>query len=123
YNGGNIDEQNPLTGYLDYNNDRWKKAQDAAQDIINLNLFELVPEFKNVFITQGNKERIFSKQGGNNQNVETTNGPIGYNTSQNNGLTSPTQELVDAFGMANGLAIDAAGSGYDANNPYVDSDP
>jgi hypothetical protein len=36
---------------------------------------------------------------------------------------APTQELVDNYLMANGKAINEAGSGYDAANPYVNRDP
>ena len=39
------------------------------------------------------------------------------------GRINPTQNLVDAFPMADGTPIDAVGSGYDKNNPYVDRDP
>ena len=35
---------------------------------------------------------------------------------------SPFQEFVDTYTMLNGLAIDDAGSGYDANNPYANRD-
>lgn len=35
----------------------------------------------------------------------------------------PTQELVDAFKMANGLPIEHPRSGYDAANPYVNREP
>ncbi len=123
FNGSNIDPQNPLTGYINFSADRWAKAEQAAADVMRLNQFELLPDFKNVFITQGNRERIFSKQGGNNTSVENNNGPVGYSTSINNGRTSPTQELVDAFGMANGLPISDPASGYQVNNPYAERDP
>lgn len=122
FNGGNIDPGNTLTGYTSSSAERWEKAELAARDIVELNLFSLVPEFKNVFITRNN-ERIFSKQGGNNQSLENANGPVGYSVGVNNGRTSPTQELVDAFGMKNGLPIADGASGYDENNPYVDRDP
>lgn len=36
---------------------------------------------------------------------------------------NPTQNLVDAFPMANGTPITEAGSGYDAQNPYAGRDP
>ena len=36
---------------------------------------------------------------------------------------APTQELVDSYLMANGRAINEAGSGYDAEDPYVNRDP
>jgi hypothetical protein len=41
-----------------------------------------------------------------------------------NGRVNPTQNLVDAFPMANGYPItDAANSGYDPANPYDNRDP
>jgi hypothetical protein len=39
------------------------------------------------------------------------------------GRINPTQNLVDAFPMANGYPIGHTSSGYDANNPYTDRDP
>ncbi len=122
YNGGNIDGTNPLTGYASFSADRWQKAADAAKAVVDLNQFELLPNFKDVFIVQGNKERIFAKQGGNNSNIESANGPVGYTTAQNNGRTSPTQELVNAFGMANGLPITDPASGYKEETPYANRD-
>jgi len=123
YNGSNIDPQNPLTGYTNFSAERWSKAEQAAAELISLNQFGLLPDFKNVFVTQANKERIFSRQNQNNTSVEGNNGPIGYSVSINNGRTSPTQELTDAYGMANGLPITDPASGYQTNNPYADRDP
>lgn len=40
-----------------------------------------------------------------------------------NGRINPSQNLVDAFPMANGYPITDAGAGYNANNPYADRDP
>jgi starch-binding outer membrane protein, SusD/RagB family len=122
YNGKNIDNANIFTGYTDYSLDRWNLAADAAKAVMNLTVFELETAFKDVFIVQVNKERIFAKQaGGENYNIETINGPVGF--SPGNGRTSPTQELVDAFGMANGKDINESGSGYDPAQPYVNRDP
>lgn len=123
YNGGNIDPNNPLTGYTNLDNNRWLKAAEAAKDLIDLNQFELLPDFINVFITQGNKERIFARQGSNNQNIENNNGPMGYSSVSSVGRTSPTQELVNAFGMANGKPITDPASGYNPNTPYAQRDP
>lgn len=39
-----------------------------------------------------------------------------------NGSTNPTQNFVDAFGMADGTPISSSDT-YDANNPYVNRDP
>ena len=40
-----------------------------------------------------------------------------------NGRVNPTQNLVDAFPMANGYPISDAKSGFDAANPYENRDP
>ncbi len=39
------------------------------------------------------------------------------------GRINPTQNLVDAFPMANGYPISEGASGYNANNPYENRDP
>jgi len=39
------------------------------------------------------------------------------------GFVNPSQNLVDAFGMANGYPITDTKSGYDPANPYADRDP
>jgi len=44
-------------------------------------------------------------------------------TLYGNGRVNPSQNLVDAFPMRNGLPISASNSGYDAKNPYANRDP
>ena len=39
------------------------------------------------------------------------------------GRVNPTQNLVDAFPMANGYPIENSNSGYNANDPYANRDP
>lgn len=39
------------------------------------------------------------------------------------GQTNPSQNLVDAFPMANGYPINDPSSGYDPSNPYLNRDP
>jgi len=45
---------------------------------------------------------------------------LGLNTAETD---CPTQNIINNFGMDNGLPIDDASSGYDANNPWVNRDP
>lgn len=126
FNGGNIDGANPLTGYTSFDANRWVLAAQAAKDIMDLNVFALVPDFRNAFITQvpANTEVIFQRPNGLTNTVESNNGPIGFTTNPiGQGKTSPTQDLVNAFPMKNGLAIDAPGSNYDQNDPYANRDP
>ncbi len=128
FNGGNIDPSNPLTGYTSFDANRWKRAADAAKELIDLGTYRLMPSLTDVFITQAapvgsNTETIFWRQNGMNTSVENNNAPVGYTSAGANGITSPTQDLVDAFPTIDGKPIDEAGSGYDANNPYVNRDP
>ena len=44
-------------------------------------------------------------------------------TLYGSGRVNPSQNLVDAFPMRNGLPITDSNSGYDAKNPYVNRDP
>lgn len=44
-------------------------------------------------------------------------------TLYGSGRINPTQNLVDAFPMANGYPITDVASGYSASNPYADRDP
>lgn len=127
FNGENIAPSNELTGYTDYNAERWKQAADAAKYFIdNYTFFELVPEFQNVFTVDANPEIIFFRQGGNNRSIETTNGPVGF-SSQNlgNGRTSPSQNLVDAFPMLDGKSISDSSSAYrySVSSMYQNRDP
>lgn len=128
FNGGNIDAGNPLTGYTDADPNRWKLAADAAKEVIDLNSYSLLSSLTDIFITQSapvasNTETIFWRQNGNGISVETANGPVGYRSAGGNGVTSPTQDLVDAYPMLNGLPITDPASGYNPNNPYANRDP
>jgi hypothetical protein len=56
----------------------------------------------------------------NSNNLEKDNYPP---TLFGNGMVNPTQNLVDAFPMANGYPITDPNSGYDATKPYTKRDP
>ena len=56
----------------------------------------------------------------NNTSQEAANYPPSLFGS---GQMNPTQNLVDAFPMANGYPISDSRSGYDAHNPYANRDP
>lgn len=128
FNGGNIDGSNPLTGYTNYDANRWKLAADAAKAVMDLGVYHLMPNFKDVFITQAapigsNPEIIFWRQNGPGKSVETNNAPIGYTTAGSRGYTSPTQNLVDSFPTLDGLDISDPASDYNSDKPYENRDP
>ncbi|MEO6500166.1 MAG: RagB/SusD family nutrient uptake outer membrane protein [Mucilaginibacter sp.] len=125
YNGGNIDGTNQLTGYAEYDKNRWKLASDAARAVIDLNVFSLHPALVSLFIDR-NPEIIFAHLDGNlNITIERVNGPTGLGklSPTSSGRTSPTHDLVKSFPMNNGLPISDPASGYNAEMPYANRDP
>lgn len=78
--------------------------------------------FLNTFgATQANPAEIIWRANINKtQSFEKDNYPPSIGGS---GRVNPTQNLVDAFPMANGLPISDPNSGYDAQNPYAGRDP
>jgi hypothetical protein len=103
---------------------KWQQAAQASKDIMDLGYHALTANFTNLFLTRRTTEIILGYQATNNNLLETNHGPIGYSQAgAGAGLMNPTQQLVDAFAMKNGKAINEAGSGYDAQNPYNNRDP
>ncbi|TKC07102.1 RagB/SusD family nutrient uptake outer membrane protein [Pedobacter frigoris] len=107
--------------------DKWKAAYTAAEDITKIatGKFALETSYINAFTSRTSREIIFAQQQANNNTVEYANAPVGYiaNNTTSQGQTSPTEELVRAFEMANGKSIDDNTSGYIASNPYAGRDP
>src|SRR5690606_29234259 len=126
YNGGNIAIGTPsaaFQGYLDEDINRWQKAADAAKDVIDLGIYALAP-YTDIFIQRKNSEMILAKLRPTTRDIMLINGPIAYEGAnlKGQGMTSPTQNLVDAFHMINGNSIDNDPV-YDPSNPYSNRDP
>lgn len=133
YNGGSTgtDESlKALTGYSTADPNRWQKALDAAQAVVNLGVYSLEEDnatqsgygFYQVFLQRVNTEYILAFMMGPNQYLEQYNLPPsrGYWASYNR---FPTQEMVNAFPMNNGLPITDPASGYDPAHPYDNREP
>lgn len=105
---------------------KWQKASDAAKAVIDLDAFHLYTDkYEDIFTTKNpelimvrptNKQYMWSAF----QGVEMFLSPSGFH-----GWASfaPSQNLVDAFGTADGKDITDPTSGYDPQNPYVNRDP
>ncbi|MBS1751580.1 MAG: RagB/SusD family nutrient uptake outer membrane protein [Bacteroidetes bacterium] len=112
------------------NNDlsRWVNAAATSKQVMQMG-YTLYPKYDELFLTTGNdnnegilyREYLTIKQG---SNIIGYQGPnfVGTNWLSWGGST-PTQELVDAYSMANGKAISDAGSGYDSTQPYNNREP
>jgi hypothetical protein len=104
---------------------RYQEAADAAKAVMDLGVYSIIPVYKDLFAyeTENNAEIIFDIQfvkgsfGNDIFSVFAQRSVTGRN------LFVPTKNLVDAYEMTNGLAIDEPGSGYDPATPYADRDP
>ncbi len=112
----------------------WENVADFAAQVIDLygGISKLDPQ-GGLFYTKGNVDAINLTRD-KDQSEMLWRGSLwtGRSLEQNhfppslygNGRVNPTQNLVDAFPMANGYPItDLANSGYDPANPYANRDP
>ncbi len=108
---------------------RWAQAAATFKSVMDLNKYHLFPDYTTLFYEENNNnvEVIFSRQHLGGTGLANYIGQIGprfVNGSLTGwGHVNPTQDLVDEYAMANGLPITAAGSGYNAQNPYVNREP
>lgn len=103
----------------------YQRAKEASKAIMNLKQYNLDPSFENLFLVegQGSKEIIASVQHDENLYSNDYIGTMYNNADGGWSSMVPTQNLVDAFEMSNGLTKEEAGSGYDAVHPYANRDP
>ncbi len=106
------------------NTDKWKRAADAAKAVIDMPDYNLYKELdgsgnikpfeslKNVFLKDWNTEVIWALARDNGYSIDKNGSPYVLG-----GWTSwgPTQQVVDAYFMANGRSIDDPLSGYTEN--------
>lgn len=106
---------------------RWHEAALAAKKAIDYKLdtegvvtdgFDPSKPF--MWLNPNAQEAYYISQISSNSTYETAFYPQGFNGEANYG---PTQELVDAFPMANGYPIDRPEGGYDPADPYAGRDP
>jgi hypothetical protein len=106
---------------------RWLKAAQLSNAVIAEARQEgmgLLPDYSKLFnkdsYKDGIKEIIFSRRVAASNAFEKYNYPIGMENA--GGGNCPTQNLVDAYEMTNGKAINEIGSGYDPQDPYKNRD-
>ncbi|WP_300602072.1 RagB/SusD family nutrient uptake outer membrane protein [Niabella sp.] len=115
---------------------RWELAAKAAQDVVDLGWYNLyvandptkrngTRNYKELFFAwgvnyQNNKEFIYSRIRTTNRDTENDNFPSGFTNAK--GGTCPSQDLVDAYEMADGTLFNWNDPVKKAN-PYVNRDP
>lgn len=102
---------------------RWQAASDAAWDLIKTNRYSLYNDFHGLFTGDANNEAIFSRYYSTDvsHNVGYFSAPPG---SGGLGQRDPTQNLMDAFEMTNGVIPVINGvRNPDPTNTYNEQDP
>lgn len=103
---------------------RWEMAAKAAREVIDFKLNKerggLDPKASFMWNNPNTPEIIYLSDIVQNSSYETNFYPLGFGGTAN---IAPSQELVDAFPMANGYPITDPASGYDKSHPYVGRDP
>jgi len=108
------------------NSSRWVDAANAAKVAlgdINYGLYKgssVDETYYDIFRKAYTKEVIFASQVTSGTTIEKRNFPPSL---QGQSFTQPSEDLVQAFPMANGKLITDQLSGYDASKPYLNRDP
>lgn len=120
-----------LVGYPASDPSRWERAEQAAAQLIEGaggqyrlhldNTTEPGYGFYQVFQLRKNSEYLLARMQGSNSDLEGIWNPPTFGVSDPG--ARPYLEIVNAFGMKNGMSIDEPGSGYDPEQPYKDRDP
>jgi hypothetical protein len=105
---------------------RYQVAADAAKAVMDLNVYNLLPEYGKLFTlaAENSVEVIFDKQylaGTFTHNAFAIMGPYSQKASGSNFV--PTKAWADLYTMKNGLPITDPASGYDPKTPYLNRDP
>jgi hypothetical protein len=111
------------------NQKRYAEAAAAAQAIMNLNIYQLFPDYAGMFYPDNddNSEVIFNKEYGGDLSGQVNLMDIYENSSFFTGFTgspedAPTQNMVDQYLMTDGLPWNQSPL-YNAAHPYANRDP
>jgi hypothetical protein len=97
----------------------WERAAQESNAVIN-EIGNFISLKANHFNAANTPNEYIWRSYHNNKSMEVRNYPPYY---YGNGVTGPSQNLVDAFPMQNGYPIDDPRSGYNPQDPYSGRDP
>lgn len=101
--------------------EKWKKAAQAALDIINLGVYVLDSGEK--VNTTSSPENVLVRMNSESDSFELYNFPVRFTEGQRTWMsgTYPTQNLVDAFQTINGYDVTLAADGWESDDPAFDA--
>ena len=132
------DEEDPnkeLWRYPDYNKERWNDAAKALKAVIDMGRYDLYKKtngtksaYETYFVTRNTvEESIFPFLKGPSIDVYYNNLPFNFMLVRGKGspvcYNLPTQDLVAAYEMKNGMLPEQEGSGFRPLHPFSGRDP
>ena len=104
---------------------RYEDAADAAQAVMDLNVYSLYDSYDNLFsyAAENNSEIILDIQFIDDAYSNNIFNTVAQSSMNSRSLFVPTKNLIDAYEMTNGMAITDPGSGFDPQDPYTNRDP
>ena len=102
--------------------ERWKRAADAAKDVIDLADagYALSNNYQGIFRSYTDTEIILARRDGASNDFEKANYPVGYDLGDSG--NTPSLNLLDDYEMLDGTAFDWSNKNH-AANPYKGRDP
>lgn len=109
-----------------YNKD-WALARKAAKDVIDLNVYKLYPNYRELFTLKAtnsitNEEAILLDQYNQLERTTSYHFHLGPRNSNGQAQSFPTEDLVASFECIDGKPVDESPL-YDPTNPFVKRDP
>lgn len=100
--------------------EKWKKAAQAALDIIDLGIYVLDSGEK--VNTTASPENVLVRMNSESDSFELYNFPVRFTEGQRTYMsgTYPTQNLVDAFQTINGYDVTLTADGWECDDPEFD---
>ena len=102
--------------------DKWEAAAKAAKAVLDLpeSGYWIHWEYRPLFNTYNSPEIILTRRNGASNEFEKANFPIGFDLGESG--NTPSQNLVDAYEMADGTPFDWNNPAH-AADPYANRDP
>jgi len=114
-----------VTGTDNRSTDYYQKAKDAADAVIGLGVYSLLPTYKTLFTyeNENNVEVVLDKQFMKDVYSNSVMNNFGAVSLGNNGSSmSPTNVILDEYETTNGKKI-TDDPAYDPKDPYINRDP
>lgn len=105
-------------------NDQWADAAKTAKDVIDLEIYSLFPNYRELFLEKSEAQVSATEAIFEVFYTPTTN-PSYHNMTLMAWWPAmlPTLKLANSYYMGNGLPITDPNSGYDPENPFMNRDP